>query len=151
MHVADILKGKGARVPTIRMHETVQVAARILHQEDAGALVIKDVCGTEGDVVLGIVSERDIVRALADQGPGVLKKPVSVFVSRRLVCCSPEDSLLHVRDLLERHEVFHLPVLDGHTLVGVLGLRDLALLSAFRAQVPTLHEGSAYQQPPSVQ
>lgn len=143
MHVADILRTKGARVPTVKMHETVEVAARMLHQEDVGALVIKDVCGTEGEVVLGILSEPDILRAVADQGAGVLKKPVSVFASRRLVSCCPEDSLQHVHDLLEQHQVFYLPVLDGHTLVGVVGLRDLDLFA------PAPHEGPAYQQHPS--
>jgi CBS domain-containing protein len=138
MRVADILKTKGARVATVRMHETVEVAARILHQQDIGAIVVKDVCGTEGDVVLGIVSERDILRALADQGSGALKKPVSRFVSRKLVSCCPEDSVQHVRDLLERHQVTHLPVLDGHTLVGVLGPRDLLLPTV---GAPTPHDG----------
>ena len=122
MRVADILKSKGARVPSVRMHETVEVAARILDQEDLEALVVKDVCGTEGDVVLGMVSGRDIQRALADQGPGVLKKPVSAFLPGRLVCCCPEDSVQHVRDLLEQHHMRHLPVFDGHALVGVLGM-----------------------------
>src|SRR3546814_12358546 len=98
MRVADILKSKGARVPSVRMHETVEVAARILDQEDLEALVVKDVCGTEGDVVLGMVSGRDIQRALADQGPGVLKKPVSAFLSGRRGCCCPEDRGPHVQD-----------------------------------------------------
>ena len=125
MRIADILRSRGARVPSVRMQETVEVAARILDREDLEALVVKDVCGTEGDAVLGVVSGRDIRRAVADHGPGVLKKPISAFLSGRLICCCPEDSVQHVRDLLEQHQMRHLPVLDGHAFVGVLGIGDL--------------------------
>lgn len=125
MRVSDILKTKGARVPSVRMHETLEVAARLLRREDIGALVVKDVCGTEGDVVLGVVSERDIARAVAAQGPAALKKPVSAVMSGRLVCCGPEDSLQRARELLEKHELGHLPVIDGHTLIGVVATQDL--------------------------
>ena len=125
MRVGDILKTKGARVPSVRMHETLEVASRLLRREDIGALIVKDVCDTEGDAVLGVVSERDIARAVAAQGPVALKKPVSAVISGRLVCCSPEDSLQRARELLEEHELGHLPVLDGHTLIGVLATQDL--------------------------
>jgi len=125
MRVGDILKTKGARVPSVRMQETLEVASRLLRREDIGALIVKDVCDTEGDAVLGVVSERDIARAVAAQGPAALKKPVSAVISGRLVCCSPEDSLQRARELLEEHELGHLPVLDGHTLIGVLATQDL--------------------------
>ena len=128
MKVEHILRKKGTRIVTVRMNETVEVAARLLRKDNIGALVVKDVCRTEGNTVVGMFSERDVVRALADHGPAALKMRVSALMSRGVVSCSSHDSLDRALELMDRHHVRHLPVLDDHTLVGVVSIRDVIAL-----------------------
>ncbi len=88
MRVGDILNRKTTRIATVRMNETVATAARLLRQENVSALVVKDVCRTEGNVAVGMFSERDVVRAVAEHGPAALGMKVSVMISvQKLVSC----------------------------------------------------------------
>lgn len=137
MKVSDVLRRKGTRIITVRHGEQVEVAAQLLRKENIGALVVKDVCRTEGNVVLGMFSERDIVRALVDHGPAALRMPVSALMSRNVVTCSPHDDLDHVLRLIEQHQIRHLPVLEDDTLVGVISVRDLVL-----SQLPEFAEAT---------
>ncbi|AIB11875.1 histidine kinase [Azospirillum argentinense] len=125
MRVEDILRRKGTRIGTVRINETVETALRLLKAENTGALVVKDVCRTEGNTVVGVISERDIVRGLTDRGPGILSLPVTSVMSNHPVCCAPGDSVRHVLQLMDEHTVRHIPVLDGASLVGVVSVRDL--------------------------
>ncbi|WP_183190979.1 CBS domain-containing protein [Ancylobacter tetraedralis] len=125
MLVADLLTLKSARVPTIRMTETVEMAATLLNRERIGAVVVKDACGSEGDTVVGIFSERDLVRAIADRGIASLRAPVAELMSRNMISCAMQDTVDHVRALMDEHHVRHLPVLQDHQLVGVLSIRDV--------------------------
>lgn len=68
MRVGDILNRKSTRIATVRMNETVATAARLLRNDNVGALVVKDVCRTEGNVAVGMFSERDVVRAVSEHG-----------------------------------------------------------------------------------
>lgn len=125
MDVAEILKEKGTRIITVRLRETVDVAARLLRSENIGALVVKDVCRTEGNVVVGMFSERDVLRALVDHGPGVMQMAVEDLMSKTLVSCAPEDDLFAVARLMDEHRIRHLPVMENHTLIGVISVRDV--------------------------
>lgn len=133
MLVADLMKLKGARVPTIRMSESVEMAATLLDRERIGAVVVKDACGSEGDTVVGIFSERDVVRAIAKRGMAALKSPVSELMSRNMISCAMDDSVDHVRAMMNEHHVRHLPVLEEHQLVGVLSIRDVLAHDVRRA------------------
>ncbi|MCB4771973.1 CBS domain-containing protein [Ancylobacter sp. Lp-2] len=125
MLVADLMQLKPARVPTVRMTESVEIAATLLNRERIGAVVVKDACGSEGDTVVGIFSERDVVRAIAERGVAALKTPVADLMSRNMISCQMDDSVDHVRALMDTHHVRHLPVLEDHQLVGVLSIRDV--------------------------
>ena len=125
MNVASLLQRKNARIIAIQMEATADFAARLLRTENVGAVIVKDTCATEGDVVLGILSERDIVRALVDRGITALKMPVSVLMSRDVVSCGPGDELDRVADLMERHQTRYVPVIDGDALIGMISVRDL--------------------------
>ncbi|WP_371347264.1 CBS domain-containing protein [Ancylobacter sp. IITR112] len=125
MLVADLMKLKSARVPTIRMGETVEMAATLLNRERIGAVVVKDACGSEGVTVVGIFSERDVVRAVAERGVGALRLTVGELMSRNMISCRMEDTVDHVRALMDTHHVRHLPVMEEHQLVGVLSIRDV--------------------------
>ena len=126
MTVAEILSRKRTRIATVRMNETVATAARLLRAEAVGALVVTDVCDTEGHVAAGMFSERDVVHAVADHGAAGLALKVGALISvQRLVSCRSADSLDHVRGLMADHHIRHLPVIDDHTLVGVISMRDV--------------------------
>ncbi|EWY36738.1 histidine kinase [Skermanella stibiiresistens SB22] len=124
MRVEDVLRKKNHRIVTVRTGETVETAAKLMRAENIGALVVKEVCRTEGNTVVGMFSERDIVHHLLTHGAKVLQMPVSALMSRNLITCAPTDSLRHVLTLMRDHHIRHVPVLDGFTLVGLVGVRD---------------------------
>ncbi|QFR33082.1 CBS domain-containing protein [Ancylobacter sp. TS-1] len=139
MLVADLMKLKNARVPTIRMSETVEMAATLLNRERIGAVVVKDACGSEGDTVVGIFSERDVVRAVAERGAAALKITVGDLMSRNMISCAMDDTVDHVRALMDSHHVRHLPVLEEHQLVGVLSIRDVLSHDVRQASAYSAH------------
>ena len=126
MRVGDILNRKPARIATVRMNETVATAARLLQAENIGALVVNDVCGTEGNVAVGMFSERDVARAIAEHGPSAIGMKVSALISvQNLVWCRSTDTLAEACDLMTVNQIRHLPVIDDHTLIGVISMRDI--------------------------
>ncbi|WP_029011380.1 CBS domain-containing protein [Azospirillum halopraeferens] len=125
MKVEDILRRKGTRINMVRINESVETALTLMRRENIGALVVKDVCRTEGNTVVGVISERDVVRGLVDRGPAILAQPVSELMSRNPIICHPSDTLRHVLTLMDEHSIRHVPVLDDGTLVGVVSVRDL--------------------------
>ena len=131
MQVGDILsKKKTARVVTVRMNETVGVAAQLMRANNISALVVKDVVRSEGNTAVGMFTERDVVRAIADHGANGVNIRVSQLISvQRLVSCSSSDSLEHVRHLMNVNHIRHLPVIDNFSLAGVISMRDVS--SAF--------------------
>jgi CBS domain-containing protein len=131
MQVGDILRKKtSARVVTVRMNETVGVAAQLLRTNNISGLVVKDVVRSEGNTAVGMFTERDVVRAIAEHGANGVNMRVSQLISvQRLVSCSSSDSLEHVRHLMNVNHIRHLPVLDNFALAGVISLRDVS--SAF--------------------
>jgi CBS domain-containing protein len=129
MKVKQLLIEKGTRIISVRMNETVETAARMLRDENIGAIVVKDVCNTEGDTVVGMFSERDFLRAILDKGIGILKKPVSTLMSPRVISCMSRDDVSKVVDLFNKHRIRHVPVIDDHTLIGVISIRDVVAAS----------------------
>lgn len=125
MRVGQILKSKGTRILSIRLRESVAAAAKLMVAENIGALVVTDVVLTEGSTVVGMLSERDIVRALVASGQDIMKLPVEKLMTKKLISCDPNDDLADVMEKMDRHGIRHLPVLDEHTLVGVLSVRDV--------------------------
>src|ERR1700723_1600922 len=127
MKVEDILRKKTARVATVRMNETVAIAAQLMRTSNISALVVKDVVRTEGNTAVGMFTERDVVRAIAEHGAAGINMKVSQLISvQQLVWCSPEDTLEDVRHLMNKHHIRHLPVIDNHSLCGVISIRDIS-------------------------
>jgi CBS domain-containing protein len=125
MRVGQILRTKGTRVISIRLRESVAAAAKLMVTENIGALVVTDVVLTEGSTVVGMISERDLMRALVTSGQDIMKMPVEKLMSKKLISCGPDDSLADVMEKMDRHGIRHVPVLEEHTLVGVLSVRDV--------------------------
>jgi CBS domain-containing protein len=127
MKVGDILRKKTARVATIRMNETVAIAAQLMRASDISALVVKDVVRTEGNTAVGMFTERDVVRAIAAHGAAGANLKVSQLISvQQLVSCSSSDTLEHARRLMNKNQIRHLPVIDNYSLIGVISISDLA-------------------------
>jgi CBS domain-containing protein len=138
MKVGDILSKKTARIATIRMNETVAIAAQLMRASNVSALVVKDVVRTEGNTAVGMFTERDVVRAIAEHGAAGINMKVSQLISvQQLVSCSSSDTLEDVRHLMNRHHIRHLPVIDDHSLCGVISMRDIS--RAFDQQAMTAH------------
>jgi CBS domain-containing protein len=137
MKVGDILRKKTARVATIRMDETVAIAAQLMRASDISALVVKDVVKTECSTAVGMFTERDVVRAIAKHGAAGANIKVSQLISvQQLVSCSSGDTLEHVRHLMNKNHIRHLPVIDDYSLIGVVSIRDIAAAFDEAAPVP---------------
>ena len=103
MRVGQILKTKDTRIITIRLRESVAAAAKLMVTENIGALVVTDVVMTEGSTVVGVLSERDLMRALvAGGGQDILKMPVEKLMSKKLISCTPNDDLEDVMEKMDR-------------------------------------------------
>jgi CBS domain-containing protein len=127
MQVGDVLRKKNHRVVTVRMNETVGIAAQLMRASNISALVVKDVVRTEGNTAAGMFTERDVVRAIAEHGAAGVNLKVGQLISvQRLVACSASDTLEHVRHLMNVHHVRHLPVIDNFSLAGVISMRDIS-------------------------
>jgi CBS domain-containing protein len=127
MNVGDVLRKKTARVVTVRMNETVGVAARLMRASDISALVVKDVVRTEGTTAAGMFTERDVVRAIAEHGAaGVNLRVSQLILVQKLISCASDDTLEHVRHLMNVHHIRHLPVIDNFSLAGVISMRDIS-------------------------
>ncbi|HEY4205068.1 MAG TPA: CBS domain-containing protein [Xanthobacteraceae bacterium] len=127
MRVEDILRTKNTRIATVRMNETVAIAAQLMRAGNISALVVKDVCRTEGNVAVGMFSERDVVRAIASHGAAGVDLKVSSLISvQELVSCRSTDTLEHVRHLMNKNHIRHVPVIDDTTLIGVVSIRDIS-------------------------
>jgi CBS domain-containing protein len=127
MQVGDILRKKTARVATVRMNETVAIACQLMRSSNISALVVKDVVRTEGNTAVGMFTERDVVRAIAEHGAAGANLKVSQLISvQQLVSCSSTDSLEHVRHVMNRNHIRHLPVIDNYSLIGVISIRDIS-------------------------
>jgi CBS domain-containing protein len=121
MLVSQILKTKGDSVFTISPAETVGSASALLHSRRVGALVVQD--GDE--TVVGIVSERDVVRMVAEHGAGGLTHPVSRCMSEKVVFADPTQSVDQLLALMTDRRIRHLPVCREHRLVGIVSIGDL--------------------------
>jgi CBS domain-containing protein len=127
MKVGDILRQKTARIATVRMNETVGIAAQLMRASNISALVVKDVVQTEGNTAAGMFTERDVVRAIAEHGAAGVSLKVSQLISvQKLVSCCSTDTLEQVRHLMNKNHIRHLPVIDNYTLIGVISMRDIS-------------------------
>lgn len=120
MLVSQILKTKGDAVFTIGPGETVGDVAGLLHGKRIGALVVLD-----REKVVGIVSERDVVRAVAAHGAGVLKRPVSEFMTANVLFAEPGETIDSLLTRMTDRRIRHLPVCKNERLVGIVSIGDL--------------------------
>ncbi len=121
MQVCQILKAKGSKVVTIGPEATIAEAVASLKRAGIGALVVTD----EGRGVIGILSERDIVRSLEKHGRGLLDKRVNELMSRAVVTCGVASRVEELMREMTLHRIRHLPVVEDGQLVGIISIGDV--------------------------
>ena len=108
---------------TIRPDATVSTAVHRLALERIGALVVSE----DGRHVAGIISERDIIRGLADSGGGAAgRRPSrSDLMTHHVQTCTPDDTIKHIMGMMTRHHIRHVPVVDNGQLTGIISIGDV--------------------------
>lgn len=120
MLVSQILKTKGDSVFTVKPTDSVGAVANLLHSRGVGAFVVLD-----AERVVGIVSERDIVRAVASHGGSALERPVSDFMTANVLFAEPGDTIDSALGRMTDRRIRHLPVCRNERLVGIVSIGDL--------------------------
>ncbi|MET3667792.1 CBS domain-containing protein [Caulobacter sp. 1776] len=130
MLVSQILKDKGDLVFTASPQETVGAAAALLHTRRVGAMVVVD----EGEAVVGILSERDVVRAIAKEGASALSKPISTCMTTSVIFAQPDETIDTLLERMTDRRIRHLPVVKGGRLAGIISIGDLVKYKINEAQ-----------------
>lgn len=121
MFVKEILARKGRDVKRVGPHEALDIAAASMRLERVGALVVT----LENNKLAGLLSEKDIVRAIADYGPRALQMRVSDFMQPCTVVCSSEDTVAKMAKMMTLHRARHVPVVDGDVVRGIISIGDV--------------------------
>ncbi|BBZ15793.1 CBS domain-containing protein [Mycolicibacterium gadium] len=120
MRIADVLRNKGASVATITPETSVSGLLTELSVHNIGAMVV-----VSPDGVIGIVSERDVVRALQKRGADLLRAPVSEIMTTFVATCTPTDSVDSLSMLMTTKRVRHIPVMENGRLTGIVSIGDV--------------------------
>ena len=122
MQVRHILREKGSEVIGIAGDATLSEAARLLARKRIGALIVR---GANGELC-GILSERDVVRAVAEERVAALARPVSAYMTRAVATCTEIDSIDDLMEMMTRGRFRHVPVLDAQDrLQGIVSIGDV--------------------------
>jgi CBS domain-containing protein len=121
MHVAQLLGDKGHDVISVQPHRTLAEAIQILGERRIGAVVVT---GADGALV-GILSERDIIRAMAEAGASALESPVSRFMTSKVVTCRPQTNVDELMEIMTSGRFRHIPILDDNRIVGIVSIGDV--------------------------
>lgn len=121
MNVEDVLDSKGRQVAIIGPDASIALAVHKLKTAGIGSLVVSE----DGTTVSGIVSEREVVRALAEHGAELLRLRVSDIMRRRVVTCSRSDSIQSVMTEMTVSRSRHVPVVEADRLCGLVSIGDL--------------------------
>lgn len=138
MQIRSILHHKGSGVATIAREATVLDSTSELARLGVGALVVSP----DGGAIDGIVSERDVARAIAEYGAAALDMTVGTIMTSDVKTCGPDDTVDTLMELMTNERIRHVPVVsDGH-LTGIISIGDVVKhrLSELQAEAQTLHD-----------
>ncbi|MAG98295.1 MAG: CBS domain-containing protein [Alphaproteobacteria bacterium] len=121
MYVAQILKAKSEGIFSIAPEATVPQAAEVLANRRIGSIVVTNNLGA----LVGILSERDLARGIHGHGPELMQCTVADLMTREVITCRPESTVAEIVELMNKHAIRHLPVLEEGELVGVISMRDV--------------------------
>jgi CBS domain-containing protein len=121
MKVQEYLATLKRVIITCRPEDTIETAATLLATNHIGAMPVRNAAGR----IVGMFSERDIVRAFSQRGKEVSGLLVGQLMATKLIVCSPEDTMVTARRLMKANRIRHLPVMDEDHLVGLLSISDV--------------------------
>lgn len=121
MLVARILEEKGRDVFTTQPHRTLKEVIELLAERGVGAVVVSDASLS----VLGILSERDVVRVLAKHGAAALDEPVSRYMTPKVITATCDDTIDQVMETMTTGRFRHVPIVDSGRLIGIVSIGDV--------------------------
>ncbi len=121
MKVSDLLGSKGNAVATIRSEAKISTVVRRLKLEGIGAMVVSE----DSVQVVGIISERDIVRGLVEDGADLLEKRVLDLMTSPVKTCTLDANIKEIMAVMTRSRIRHLPVVEDSRLVGIVSIGDV--------------------------
>lgn len=121
MFVSEILKSKGSDVFTIKGDRSIDELAKELVGRRIGAAVVVD----GGKALIGVISERDIVYAIAEHGAACLDRKVADLMTADVVTCTPDTGIVEVMNQMTRRRIRHLPVIENGRLAGLVSIGDV--------------------------
>ena len=135
MKVSTILAKKGNKLITIAPEQSVKEVVALFAQHNIGAVVVLDDVGA----LIGIVSERDVVRQL-NQRDDLLSQPVKELMTAKVITCVPQDDLMSVASVMTERRFRHLPVVEQGKLLGIISIGDVlkAQRDYYHGQIDTL-------------
>ena len=138
MKASDVLKGNQQTLATCIPEESIVSFAARLSSLHIGAMPVVDAHGA----LVGILSERDIVRAFPKDGARLVERRVRDLMVRDVVTCGPDASMSEAEKLMAKHHIRHLPVVEGTKVVGMISIRDVMVwrLRDSREEVKVLRE-----------
>jgi CBS domain-containing protein len=119
--ISAVLKSKGSSVTTIGPDATVAAAVADMARHNVGALVVS----SDGRTVEGIVSERDVTRALDSFGGALLDKPIRLIMSSEVRTASPDENIESLAVMMTEYRIRHVPVLEDGVLAGIISVGDV--------------------------
>ncbi len=119
--VSAVLERKGHRVVTVAPHQTVASVAKALTHNRIGAAPVVD----EQGGLIGIISERDIIRGISERGEEALAVPVEQLMTREVMTCSPADPIVEIMQVMTVQRIRHLPVVENQALHGIISIGDV--------------------------
>lgn len=124
MKIGEFLKGAQQRLVTCAPDDTLDTAAKLLHANKIGAMpVCKAAIG-----MVGIISERDLVRSFATQPGDLHGMQVRDVMTTRVISCGPDESMQSAQELMRKNRFRHLPVVEAGRVLGILSIRDTLAL-----------------------
>lgn len=136
--VRRIIEEKGGHVHVVSPETRVAEVAAVLAENRIGSALVLDAEG----VIVGVLSERDIVRGLATAGESLLTQPASQIMTREVILARPEDNMMSVMACMSERRIRHLPVVDGDNVLGLISIGDVikARISELEGESETLLE-----------
>lgn len=138
MIVDTILQLKGTAVYTLRDSDTLGDAVAMLNSHNIGAIVIVGM----GESVIGILSERDIVRQLSRNPAAALAQPIGSVMTRAVITCDRTTAISEVMERMTHRRIRHMPVVDGDRLTGIISIGDVVKLKIEEVE----HEAEALRE-----
>jgi len=138
MSVAQILKSKGREIISLQPERSIAEAAKLMAERRIGAVMI---IGADGSTV-GILSERDVVRALAQSGAEALEHTLSRHMTAKLTTCREADSIQDIMEMMTIGKFRHVPVVESGKLIGLISIGDVVKhrLAEIEAEAQALRE-----------